>query len=266
MPNPLTDLHRRRELLGMLVSRNLKIRYKSSALGFVWSLLTPGLFILIYAVFARILGIRGQMTGMAGQAYMPFLVCGIIIWQFTAMCFNDGLHTVTGNANLVKKAAFPRLMLPLAMTVANALNFLLTLVVLAAYLLLIRQPMGSPLLLPVALLAQTALCLGLASLVGAANVFFRDVEHIIGIASLAWFFMTPIFYPVGMQTAFLGPERAWLVYLNPMTGIAELYRHVFLGLPVAAGATAVSCGVAAIVLLAGVATFCGAQGRFGDEL
>ena len=124
------DLYRRRELVWILVQRNLKIRYKHSALGFLWSLLTPLLMILMYAVFASILKFN---TG--SPDYLPFLVVGIVVWQFTAGCLNDSLSSIAGSANLVKKVAFPRVILPVSTVLANAVNFVLTFVVLLAYLL-----------------------------------------------------------------------------------------------------------------------------------
>ena len=119
------------DLVRILTARNLKIRYKGSVLGFLWSLLTPALTILMYAVFARILKFN------AGQPhYLQFLVSGIIVWGFTAGCLNDSLYSIAGNANLVKKVRFPRAILPLSTAIANSVNFLLTFVPLALYLAL----------------------------------------------------------------------------------------------------------------------------------
>ncbi len=267
MRTSLSAIFARRELLGMLVARSLKIRYKNSSLGFFWSLLTPAFFIAIYALFAGILGIKGRMLGAGGTGFLPFLVTGIVVWQFTATCFSDALHAIAGNANLIKKASFPRLLLPLSMVLANACNFLLTLVVLLLYLLFARAVFGPAWLLPAAMLAQALLCLGLGLLISAANVFFRDTEHIVGVASLAWFFMTPVFYPTAMQIDFLKGAPAWLVYLNPMTGILEVYRLAFLNLqPALSAGFAVSCAMSLLVLAAGGAIFAAAQGRFGDVL
>ncbi|MDD5708831.1 MAG: ABC transporter permease [Kiritimatiellae bacterium] len=256
----------RRELLAMLIVRNLKIRYKNSALGFFWSLLTPACFIAIYAVFAGILGIRGRMLGTDGPGFLPFLVTGIVVWQFTATCFSDALQAIAGNANLVKKAAFPRMLLPLSMVLANACNFLLTLVVLWCYLAWAGAGFGAGWLLLLALPAQAALCLGLALLTATANVFYRDTEHIVGVAALAWFFLTPVFYPASLQIEYLGAAPDWLAYLNPMTGLLDAYRQVFLGMPADPAGMAVSAAVSLALLLTGIAVFQSSEGRFGDEL
>lgn len=269
------EIWNRRELVRMLSVRNLKIRYKNSALGFLWSLLTPGFFILIYALFAGIIGMRGKMIGADGATeidFLPFLVTGIVVWQFTATCFNDGLHAVTGNANLVKKAAFPRLILPIAMSLANAVNFLLTLIVLAIYLVLapgIHFQGAAILWLPAAVVAHCALGLGLALVVSTANVFFRDTEHLVGVASLAWFFLTPVFYPPQMQMDILADKLnwpAWLAYLNPMTGIVGAYRQALLGGGAWLTGTLVSFGVALAVLVVGLIVFQCNEGDFGDVL
>lgn len=256
-----------RELLWILVCRNLKIRYKGSTLGFFWSLLSPVLLILIYAVFAAILRFNEGRPN-----YLQFLVIGIAVWQFLSMCLNDSLYAVMGNVNLVKKTAFPRVILPLAMVCANLINFLLTWCVLLLYLLLMRMPMDHIYLLPFILLVQTALCLGAALILSTSNVFLRDTEHILGIGTLAWFFLSPIFYPVEMQMNFLPPSASWLVFLNPMTGIVWCYRRVLMStaMPdlqtVPVSGPLISLLVCLVVLAIGLITFQKAQVRFGDVL
>lgn len=228
------------DLIRMLVSRNLKIRYKGSALGFLWSLLTPLAMILIYAVFAGVLGMKRQLLGVATDAtfeYLPFLVTGIIVWQFTAGTLSDSLHAISGNANLVKKVYFPRAILPISTVLANAINFLLTFAILLVYLALTGAlRLGAVYWLLPALALQLALALGIALLVSTLNVFFRDTEHIVGLLLLAWFFMTPIMYETSLQIT-AASHFAWfpaslhgLVYLNPMTGILALYRAALMGM------------------------------------
>ena len=116
----LSDIRTHRELIANLVSRDLKSRYKGSMLGFLWSILTPLFMALIYVVFLRLLA-RGVP--------MEAILVGVFAWQYTANSVNGGMTSVTGNDNLVKKVAFPRWLLPLSSTLANLVNFLLTLVV-----------------------------------------------------------------------------------------------------------------------------------------
>jgi len=262
MVNLLNDIYKRRELLSLLVARNLKIRYKNSVLGFFWSLLIPVFLILIYAVFARMLRFDGGRPH-----YLQFLVIGIVCWQFLIMCLNDALNTVSGNSNLIKKTAFPRLILPLAMVSANLVNFLLTTVVLVIYLLAMHLPFSHLLWLPAVVLTQCALCLGLALILSAANVFFRDTEHILQILTLGWFFLTPIFYPVELQFTIIPATLHWLAFLNPMSGILCSYRAVWMSDPLPPLAfVGLSFAVSWIMLGIGILFFQRVQSRFADEL
>lgn len=254
------SIWRRRELLLILVGRNLKIRYKNSALGFLWSLLGPLLLIVIYAVFLRVM--RFEMK-------LPVLVTGIIAWQFLAMCLGDSLHAVVGNANLVTKAAFPRIVLPLAMVKANLVNFLLSSVVVVLYLLAAGADFGALYWLPVIILSQFALCLGTALIFSASNVFFRDTEHILSVIMLAWFFLTPIIYRIDLVMNNTG-FPAWVTtafFANPMTGIVTAYRMALLSVPnPGTNLLVLSFAVAWVILLFGIALFQKVQVYFGDEL
>lgn len=267
MLDTMRTIWARRELLGILIIRNLKIRYKGSMLGFFWSLLSPALLIVIYGVFAAILRFNEGRPH-----YLPFLVTGIIIWQFLSMCLNDSLHVVLGNANLVKKTAFPRLILPISMVLANLVNFLLTLFVLILYLFFARMPMQGLWLVPAVVVIQMLLCLGLAGILSASNVYMRDTEHILGVGSLAWFFLSPVFYPMEMQLAFLPEHLGWLPFLNPMAGILYAYRTLMMGshmpdlLTIPHWWLLVSAAVSLIVFGVGYAVFQKSQRGFGDVL
>ena len=257
-----------RELVASLVGRNLKIRYKGSALGFFWSLLTPLCFIGIYAVFAHLLKFAAS-----SPRYLPYLVSGIVAWQFTVGSLMDSLYCINGNANLVKKVFFPRVILPLSTALANLVNYLLTFAVLLLYLAVSGQlRLAHCWLLPPALAMHFALCLGLCCLCGTSNVFFRDTEHIVGVVSQAWFFATPVMYPMAFQLDFLPDKAAWLAYLNPMTGILALYRAAILGMPVQPGGAAgmagiaVSCFACLAVMWLGMRALRAGDAKFGDVL
>jgi ABC-2 type transport system permease protein len=183
------------------------------------------------------------------------------------MCLNDSLGAVAGNSNLVKKTAFPRIILPLSTVAANLINFMLTLVVLTIYLLAMGLRPTHLYGLPVVILTHGALCLGLALIISAANVYFRDTEHIIGVSTLAWFFLTPIFYYVTKQLSFMPDHLKWMVYLNPMTGTVAAYRFIFMSIPTSSlGDLGVSAAVCWVVLLIGVIVFQKAQKSFADVL
>jgi lipopolysaccharide transport system permease protein len=258
----LGQIAERRELLAILVSRNLKIRYKSSVLGFFWTLLGPLCMIAIYGVFAALLKFSNMRLH-----YLEYLITGLIAWQFLLMCLGDSLHAIMGNANLVKKTSFPRIVLPLSMVTANLINFFLTLAVLTCYLLFASTSFGPLYLFPLVLLTHVALCLGMSLLLSTSNVFFRDTEHLLGIVTLAWFFMSPIMYPISMQLQHMPENLQWLPFLNPLSGILSVYRSIFIDDPsVPMAYLAISFAMCWVILFIGIAVFQKVQVRFGDEL
>ena len=276
MPEPANSggWARWRDLTRILTARNLKIRYKGSALGFFWSLLTPATTIAMYAIFAGILKFA------KGQNYLPFLVTGLLVWGFTAGTLNDSLFAIAGNANLVKKVWFPRVNLPLTTALANAVNFALTLAPLLLYLALdgVLDLSHALWLLPAAFF-HLALCVGIACLVSTLNVFFRDTQHIVGVGQLAWFFLTPVFYRPAMQVeaaAHVFPGGwAGLAYLNPMTGVLAMYRRGLMGgdpqlVIVPPGISpwwiAASCAMCLATLVIGLVALRRGDRSFGDAL
>lgn len=255
----LSDIVNRRELLAMLVVRNIKIRYKESVLGFLWTLLGPVFLIVIYAVFLGIM--RFSMS-------LPLLVTGIFVWQYLAMSLGDSVNAILGNSNLVKKAAFPRVLLPLSMVLANFVNFALSLVIVVVYLKMVGVPFGLLAWLPLAMVTQVALCTGVSLVLSSVNVFFRDVQHLVGVFTMAWFFLTPVIYsPEMVIQKFSNPVIHQLFYLNPMTGLLALYRTALMGEALPSVALwGPSLLVSWLVCGAGVVVFQGLQKGFADEL
>jgi len=264
--NLVSDILGRREMLGSLVSRDLKSRYKGSLLGFFWSILTPLFMALIYVVFLRLL---------ARNVPIEEIIIGVFAWQFTVSSVNSGLVCVTGNANLVKKVAFPRLVLPLSSTLANLVNFLLSLVVQFVLVIIILASRGGSisgwtLLLPAMILYQTMFNLALALLVGAANVYFRDTQHLVGLFLSAWFFVSPVMYTLTLLhdlAADLGHLLS-LYMLNPMAVIVTAYRAMILPDAVFTWTPYVWAGLLwpLALLVAACAVYQRAQKNFADML
>ncbi len=255
------DIFARRDLLSMLVVRNVKIRYKESALGFLWTLLGPIFLIAIYAVFMKII--------MKFPMPMTVLVSGIFVWQYLAMCLGDSSFAIIGNANLVKKACFPRALLPLSIVLANFINFLLSLLVMGVYLMFVGLDLSGIAWLPLAMVTHLALCTGVSLGLSALNVFFRDVQHLTGIFTMAWFFMTPVVYDISMISKIIDkhPLLGQLYFLNPMAGILALYRSALLGSPLPSlSLIALSIGMTVVLFVAGILIFQKLQPRFSDEL
>lgn len=222
------DILKRRELLLTLAGRNLKLRYKGSVLGFLWTLLDPLILMLIYYFVFSLLIAKFPVPNFA-----LLLITGLLGWTFLSMTVSDSLGSVLDQAHLVKKIYFPREILPLAVLLANLANFILALGVLVAiFAVLGFFPGWTLLLVPVVIAVQAMFILGLGMLVATANVFFRDIEHIIQALLLAWFFLTPIVYPVEVAANFLGTKEflginLYGIYLaNPMAMISLQYQHL----------------------------------------
>jgi ABC-type polysaccharide/polyol phosphate export permease len=256
----LAELVARRELVWNFVARNLKQRYKGSALGFLWSLLHPLFLVLIYLVFIRLM--RFPMR-------LPHLLVGVMAWQFLSLCAGDAAGVVLGHASLVKKTWFPRVILPLSAVLGNLVHFGLSLVVLAVALpLLGAPPRFGWLHLPWVIALQFLFCLGISLALSALNVFFRDVEHLVPIGLMSWFFVTPVIYSaeqvVGNPT--LPSWVAPVFFANPMAALLAWYRHAFLGDPLPPVALWPGLLGAVAVFVLGALLFSRLEPRFADEL
>ncbi len=202
---------RYRELLVNLTRKELKVKYKDSFLGFLWSLLNPLLYLVVFSlVFAGLL--RSDIPYFA-----IFLLSGLLVWNLFNTSLGGACGSIVANAPLVQKVWFPREILPLATIGAGIVHFLLQLIVLALALLAFQHsPAWSylPLVLPalVVLLLWTA-ALGLA--LSAINVYLRDTQHLLELVLLAWFWMTAIVYPFRLIEQQLG-DWSWIAFLNPI--------------------------------------------------
>ena len=244
-----------RELLWNLIVRNLKIRYKNSSLGFFWTLLNPIFLILIYYFFIRLMRFKMDLTE---------LLTGVIPWHFLTMTLGDSVDSISGNSSLITKVKFPRIILPLSTVTANLINYLLSLTVLIFFLPLLGCPVTLKLfwLLPIVLLTYLFV-LGLSLFVATCNVYFKDTPHLLSVTTMAWFFMTPIIYPLSQI-----PERFhYLAFLNPMSNLVCLYRNSFLGSPLSWTIwNAWGFLILAACFVTGVFLFYRHESTFSDEL
>jgi len=226
------DLLRYRELTANLVRKELRVKYKNSFLGFFWSLLNPALLLGIYwLVFTKFLGQRIPNFAI-------FLLSGLLGWNLLTMALTSSVVSLVGNASLVTKVYFPREALPLAAVGASLMHFFFQLIVLAVAIAAMRFPVSPAaiVLVPSALLVELLLLAGLCLIVAVLNVYFRDVQHLLEVGLLAWFWMTPIVYPIAFLQQNLG--KLWhLSLLNPMTSIALAYQRGIYGKVSAVDAT-----------------------------
>jgi ABC-2 type transport system permease protein len=212
------------ELLRNLIRKELKVKYKNSALGFVWSLLNPLLSLLIFSLVFRVL----LRFGIPYYAF--YLLSGLLAWNLFSMSLTTATQSIVANASLVSKVRFPRAALPLSSVGASAYHFGVQLIVLAGAMVLFgyfRFWDASLALFPAALIVELILVSALAFVLAAVNVYFRDVGHLLELALLAWFWMTPIVYASAwVHERLVDSSWLWGLYLaNPMTGIVLAFQR-----------------------------------------
>ena len=227
----LRQLGRYRGLIQSLVARELKARYRGSVLGFFWSFVNPLLLLGIYSfVFATILPNTDPKT----QPYALFMFCGILPWTWFASSLNEAAGSLISGGNLIKKVLFPAEVLPIVTVLANMVHFFLGLLILAAFLIGYGHApdLVDLFWFPVIVLVQLLFTIGLALILSALTVHFRDIRDLLANLLTLWFFATPIIYPWTMErfrdplTNELYPGYWWLFNLNPFFHLAVSYQEV----------------------------------------
>jgi ABC-type polysaccharide/polyol phosphate export permease len=245
----LLRVWRSRALIASLVSRELKARYRGSVLGFFWSFLNPLLLLTVYTVvFTYVLG---GSRGPQVEPYGVFMFCGLLPWLWFQSSLLEATSSLIVGGNLIKKIPFPAEVLPLVSVLSNAVHFLLGLPILIVFLFLFHHPLTmSALLFPLVVVNQLVLTTGLALLVAALGVHFRDVRDLLSNLLTLWFFCTPIIYPYSFS-ALPEPFRR-VLDLNPLTHLVmgfqstlfygELFRYKRLSVTFLVGLAAFWCG------------------------
>lgn len=211
----LRDTVRYRELIWALALKDLKIRYKNSVLGFLWALLNPALIMLVLTL------VFSSIMRMGIPHYAVFLLSVLLPWTFFTQSLSYATESIVGNADLIKKVAVSKLVFPLAAVVSNMINLLLSLIPLAIIVVAVGQPFHwTWIYLPVPLIALTILTMGATFFFAAVNVYYRDVAHILQIVLQAWFYLTPIIYPLTL----IPSQYHWLFKLNPMIYVLNGFR------------------------------------------
>jgi lipopolysaccharide transport system permease protein len=236
-----------RALIQTLVLRDLKARYRGSTLGLLWTLLNPLLHMAIYALVFSVY-IRNEM-----ERYPAFLLCGILPWTWFSSALFMGTTAIIEGGSMLKKVFFPPQVLPTVTVIATFINFLLSLPLLFGVLLLFGVTFGWSLLaLPLVMMAQFALTLGLTLIISVVSVRYRDIPPILGHLLMFWFFLTPIIYPADSV-----PERfRALLSFNPVTPFFVAYQEALLYNRLVSWETfGAMVGVGAVALLVGVLIF-----------
>lgn len=211
-----------RELLLQMTSRDLRLRYKQTAMGFGWALLTPLMNTLIFSViFMRVAPLDTPVP------YPVFVYCGMLSWNFTAAALRFAVTSLTSNVNLVTKVYFPREIFPFSAVAVSFVDFLvasLPLVAMMAYYRIAPTPAALA-LLPVIVAVQALFTLAVALVLSMANLFYRDVKYLFEALLTVWMFASAIVYPI---ESVRGGMLGLALRLNPMTTIVDAYRHVLL--------------------------------------
>lgn len=258
-----------RDLVRNLVLRDLRVRYKNSVLGFFWSLLNP---LLMMAILTVVFTVMVRIADV--QRFPLFILTGLLPWNFLTVSLIVSTRSIVDNASLIKKVYFPRETLPLATVLSELVHFFLALVVLFALLPLFGVSFTPwMLLLPLLMLIQSVFIVGLALFLSTLNVFFRDTQTIMGVATNAWFFLTPIIYPLSTlpQDFRVGTltlnVQGLVMTLNPMASLVTCYRRVILeGAPPAFDLWSRTLIVAVLSLLVGHFVFNRYSRLFGEVL
>jgi lipopolysaccharide transport system permease protein len=204
------NLYNYRELLKTNVKKEIRGKYKNSFLGVLWSFLNPLLQIAVYAIVFPLILRNTQ------ENYVIFLCCGLIPWTFFATAISRSAFTMVENGNILKKVYFPREILPISVVTSEAVNFLISTIIILAFVLFSGLGITKYVLLyPIVFLAQYLLLLAISFVVSSICVYIRDLQHFIGIFLQLLFYATPIVYAADT----IPEEFAWILQLNPMTYI-----------------------------------------------
>ena len=255
------ELWRYRELFLILVWRDIKVRYKQTAIGIIWAVFQPLLTMAIFTVFF------GRLARVPSDniPYPIFVYSGLLLWNYYSTALTNSSNCLVENEGIVKKIYFPRLILPLSTTITPTIDFLIALMILFVLMIYYHfiPNLYGILLIPILLFAAFISALGLGVLFAAINVKYRDVRYALPFFIQIMMFITPVIYPVSI----IPVKYQWLAYLNPMTGIVSLSRSTLLHTnPIDIKLLMLSLISSIIILIFGITFFRKTEKFFADIL
>lgn len=223
----LKEVLKYRDLVLLFVRRNFVSQYKQTVLGPAWALIQPLLTTVVFTV------VFGRLAGLAAAGVPSFLffMSGNIAWQYFSNCLTQTANTFTGNAGILGKVYFPRIVMPISTVMTNLISFAIQFVMFLVFLAIywakgVVQPTWYALMLPVLLLQMAMLSLGVGVIISSLTTKYRDLKMLVGFGVQLWMYGTPVAYDIGIV-----PERFMGLYmLNPMTPVINMFRTAFLGL------------------------------------
>jgi ABC-type polysaccharide/polyol phosphate export permease len=219
MINVFKEILQYKELLINLTAKELKLKYKNSALGFLWSFLNPLLMLLVYTfAFKYVLKIKIDN-------FPIFLLAGLLPWTFFQASVQGSTNSIVANSNLIKKVHFPREIIPISIIASNLINFVIMFLVLIVALFSFEIRIGMTILfLPLVFALLAVFTIGIALALSSLNVLYRDVSHLIEVVFMIWFYITPIVYSIDL----IPQNYRNLLLINPMSLVIESFRSIIL--------------------------------------
>jgi len=262
----LRDLWRYRELIYFLIWRDIKVRYKQTALGAGWAIIQPFFTMVVFTIFfGRLAGVPSE-----GVPYPIFSYTGLLPWGLFTKALSDAGRAMVSNRAMITKVYFPRLVIPLASVLSGLVDFSIAFVVLIGMIVYYNNVPGeygtisiTPAIvtLPLFILLALVTALGVGLWLSALNVKYRDINYILPFLTQFWLFITPVAYPASM----VPEEWQWLYALNPMTGVVEGFRWALLGTSSAPGPMlAISTAISILLLISGLFYFRRMERTFAD--
>ncbi len=260
MPVNFRELWKFRELLYFLAWRDVKVKYKQTALGIIWAVMQPLLAMLVFSV------LFGRFARMPsdGLPYPIFVYIGLLPWNYFASVLGQSTNSLVAGSNLITKIYFPRLIIPASSAIAALLDFFFGAVFLGVMMVYYRVGLSPGILLVPFLIAITLMnAVGFGIWFSALNVRYRDIQYVIPFLIQTWMFVTPVIYP----SSLLGGKYGWLLMLNPMGGVIEAFRPAVLGhAPVPWASLGISTAVGFLVFMGGVFYFRRVERYFADVI
>ena len=252
-----SDIWAYRELLFFLTWRDVKVRYKQTALGAAWAILQPLFMMLIFTIFfGRIAGVAS-----AGIPYPLFALAGLVPWTFFSNAITASGNSLVGSANLIITVYFPRLIVPAAAMLAGLVDFMLAFALLVILMVYYRVAITAQIVfLPVLILLTALFSLGVGTWMSALNVKYRDVRFALPFLIQLWLFVSSVILP----STSIPQKWRWLLMLNPMSGIIEGYRAALFGLPFDWPALGIASALTILVLLYAIYAFGRVERSFAD--
>jgi len=253
----LADIWAYRELLFFLTWRDVKVRYKQTALGAAWAILQPLFMMIIFTIFFG----RLAAVDSSGIPYPLFALAGLVPWTFFANSITASGNSLVGSANLITKVYFPRLIVPAAAMLAGLVDFVLAFAMLCLLMLYYRVTLTVQVLfLPILVLLTALFGLGVGTWMSALNVKYRDVRFALPFVIQLWLFVSSVILP----STSVPQKWRWILLLNPMSGIIEGYRAALFGLPFDWTALGMASVLTIAVLLYAIYAFGRVERSFAD--